>query len=54
MCERDREISLRRYLSKDLKEVGLSTTDTHRNSVPGGRRDKHSNVPGIGTVRRQG
>lgn len=54
VCVRETERSHREDISKDLKEVGLSTTDTYRNSVPGGRRDKHSNVPGTGTVRRQG
>lgn len=32
--------SLRRHLSTDLKDVSLRTTDTRRNSVPGGRKGR--------------
>lgn len=44
LCERDRDFirgsSLRRHLNTDLKDVSLRTTDTHRNSVPGGRKGR--------------
>lgn len=43
-----RESSLRRYPSRDLKEVSLNTTDTTGTVFLAEGRDEHGNVPELG------